>query len=40
MTIELELYYEVDYGLFGVESEAVEDNADIASPYTMDIGKR
>ena len=31
--IELELYYEKGYGLFGVESEAVE-NAVITSPYS------
>lgn len=33
--IEVELYYEVGYGLFGVESEAVE-ATDIYSPYTKD----
>ena len=31
--IELELYYENGYGLFGVEAEAVE-NAEIQSPYS------
>ena len=31
--IELELYYEKGYGLFGVESEAVE-NAELQSPYS------
>ena len=31
--IELELYYENGYGLFGVESEAVE-NMEIQSPYS------
>ena len=31
--IELELYYENGYGLFGVESEAVE-NTEIKSPYS------
>lgn len=31
--IELELYYEKGYGLFGVEAEAVE-NAEIKSPYS------
>lgn len=31
--IELELYYENGYGLFGVESEVVE-NAEIKSPYS------
>lgn len=33
--IELELYYEVGYGLWAVESEAVE-SGDIISPYTGD----
>lgn len=32
--IELELYYHKDYGLFGVESGAVESSCDIYSPYT------
>jgi len=31
--IELELYYENGYGLFGVEAEAVE-NTEIKSPYS------
>ena len=31
--IELELYYENGYGLFGVEAEAVE-NTEIQSPYS------
>lgn len=33
MQIDLELYYEKDYGLFGVESEALE-YGDIRSPYS------
>ena len=33
MQIDLELYYEKDYGLFGVECEAVE-CSDICSPYS------
>lgn len=32
--IELELYYEKGYGLFAVESGAVESNSDLVSPYT------
>lgn len=32
--IELELYYDIDNGLFGVESGAVESHADIVSPYS------
>ena len=31
--IELELYYEYGYGLFGVEAEAIE-NMEIQSPYS------
>lgn len=31
--IALELYYSIDFGLFAVESEAVE-SADIYDPYT------
>ena len=31
--IELELYYEYGYGLFGVEAEAIE-SAEIQSPYS------
>ena len=34
MEIELELYYHPSYGLFAVESEAVERTASIFSPYT------
>lgn len=34
--IELELYYEVGSGLMAVESEAVEANGSIFSPYTGD----
>ena len=34
--IELELYYENGAGLFGVESEAVEQGAPIYSPYTKE----
>lgn len=30
--IELELYYHIDYGLFGVESDAVE-CSDVYDPY-------
>lgn len=33
MQIDLELYYEKDYGLFGVECAAVE-CSDICSPYS------
>ena len=33
MQIDLELYYEKDYGLFGVECDAV-DCSDICSPYS------
>ena len=36
--IELELYYEKDYGLFAVESGAVESGT-IYSPYSKDIGE-
>lgn len=32
--IELELYYEKDSGLFAVEAEAVDSQADLVSPYT------
>ena len=35
--IELELYYNTNLGLFGVESEAVEGNCDIYDPYTSEI---
>lgn len=34
MGIELEIYYQKDYGMFAVESEAVEGGATIISPYT------
>jgi hypothetical protein len=40
MDIELELYYHKDYGLFAVESEAVENNIDIFSPYTGELCER
>lgn len=30
---ELELYYDKGNGLFGVESDAIENGADIVSPY-------
>jgi hypothetical protein len=36
MEIELELYYQPEYGLFAVESEAVESNIPIYSPYTAE----
>lgn len=36
--IELELVYEQDYGLFAVESEAVESGT-IYSPYSRDLGE-
>ena len=32
--IELELYYEKDSGLFAVEADAVDSQADLVSPYT------
>lgn len=38
LEIELELYYEKDCGLFGVESDAVENGCDIISPYSGKIG--
>lgn len=35
ITIELELYYDKHHGLFGVEADAIESNAEsICSPYT------
>ena len=35
ITIELELYYDKHHGLFAVESDAIESNAEsICSPYT------
>lgn len=37
MEIELEIYYEKGFGLFAVESEAVDCNGEIYSPYTKDI---
>lgn len=36
MDFELEIYYHKGYGLFAVESDAVEDLADIYSPYTAE----
>ena len=36
MEFELEIYYHKGYGLFAVESEAVDDLADIYSPYTAE----
>ena len=33
MDFQLEIYYEKDYGMFAVESDAVECNANIYSPY-------
>ena len=33
--IELELYYEIDHGLFAVESDAVESGI-VCSPYTRE----
>ena len=36
LEIELELYYQKDYGLFGVDSEAVDSRADLCSPYTKE----
>lgn len=35
--IELELYYSIDCGLFGVESDAIENGADIYDPYTAEM---
>lgn len=32
--IELELYYHEEYGMFAVESDAVDNGAEIYSPYT------
>lgn len=35
--IELELYYEIGHGLFGLESEAIEANCtELCSPYTKE----
>lgn len=34
---EMDVYYEVGKGLFCVESEAVENGADIFSPYTGEL---
>ena len=34
MDFQLEVYYEKDYGLFAVESDAIECNANIYSPYS------
>lgn len=34
--IEIELYYEIGYGLFGVESDAVE-CTEVFSPYTKEV---
>ena len=34
MDFQLEIYYEKDYGMFAVESDAVECNANIYSPYS------
>lgn len=39
MVIELELYYEKNNGFFAVESEAIGNGCEIASPYTMDVGE-
>ncbi len=36
MEFELEIYYEKDYGLFAVESEAVESGT-IYSPYSREL---
>ena len=36
MVIELELYYQEGYGLFAVESDAVDNGADIFSPYNKE----
>ena len=33
LEIELELYYQPNYGLFGVDAEAVDAHADLHSPY-------
>lgn len=38
MEIELELYYEKHYGLFGVEAQAIESEYDISSPYSREYG--
>lgn len=37
--IECELYYEKHCGLFAVESDAVENNCTIYSPYSGDIAE-
>ena len=39
MKIELELYYEVGYGLFAIESDAVE-CCTIYSPYSGELSKK
>lgn len=36
---ELEIYYDKGYGLFAVETDAVDAGADIHSPYTGDLGE-
>jgi hypothetical protein len=36
LSIELELYFEVGYGLMAVQSDAVEGGANIFSPYTTE----
>lgn len=40
MEIELEIYYEKGFGLFAVESDAVESNYDIYSPYSGKVCER
>lgn len=34
--IQLELYYQKDYGLFGVDAEAVDEQVDLCSPYNKE----
>lgn len=36
LEIELELYYQKDYGLFGVDAEAVDEHVDLCSPYNKE----
>ena len=36
LEIELELYYEKDSGLWGVDAQAVDAHADLSSPYSKE----
>lgn len=36
LEVELELYYEKDSGLWGVDSQAVDAHADLSSPYSKE----